>query len=150
MSEKVLNTKDVLRQNTKSQSELEREFEAASRKMNAKMVDAFIPEAYRATFGNPFEFSVNAVTISVPIGERVSIPEPHAKHLQILMKGAVTDKALRSKMASQVVKENLSRDTKQFLKSLLIESIRSGPIILIKTKFNFIINHVINQTPVSK
>jgi hypothetical protein len=42
-----------------------------------------------------------------------------------LMKGAVTDKALRSKMASQVVKENLSRDTKQFLKSLLIESIRS-------------------------
>jgi len=92
MSEKVINTKDVLRQNTKSQTELEREFEAASRKMNAKMVDAFIPEAYRATFGNPFEFSVNAVTISVPIGERVSIPEPHAKHLQILMKGAVTSK----------------------------------------------------------
>ena len=88
-----MNTKNMLRQNAKPEGELQKEFEDAARRLkNAELVEVFIPEAYRSAFGNPFEFSVNAVTISVPIGKKVKIPAPHATHLQVLMKGAVTSK----------------------------------------------------------
>lgn len=83
----------VLKQKAKPQAEIEKEMrEAAKRMGNEKLVELFIPEAYKASFGVPFRFSVNGVSIEVPIGMKVKVPEAHALHAQRMMKGAVLSK----------------------------------------------------------
>jgi hypothetical protein len=96
MSEKNLNTSVTLKQNTKPESVLKAEMERASAQVKAqKMVKLFIPEAYRGAFGDPLSFSVNGVRVEVPIGIEIEVPEPHYKHAQRLMKGAVISKNQR-------------------------------------------------------
>lgn len=91
--EKVLNTQDILRQSTKSDAELQKDLNTASAKMKAQtMVDLIIPEAYRGAFGDPVNFSVNGVSVEIPIGKKVQVSESHARHAQILMKGATISK----------------------------------------------------------
>jgi len=83
----------VLKQKAKPQAEIEKEMQAAAKKMGSdKLVELFIPEAYKASFGVPFRFSVNGVSIEVPIGMKVKVPEAHALHAQRMMKGAVLSK----------------------------------------------------------
>ena len=83
----------VLKQKAKPQAEIEKEMQAAAKKMgNEKLVELFIPQAYAASFGVPFRFSVNGVSIEVPIGMKVKVPEAHALHAQRMMKGAVLSK----------------------------------------------------------
>jgi hypothetical protein len=90
---KNINTSATLRQNTKPEAELEKDIERAYKEVKAdKMVELIIPEAYRGAFGDPLTFSVNGVRIEVPIGIKTSVPEPHYKHAQRLMKGAVISK----------------------------------------------------------
>jgi len=83
----------VLKQKAKPQAEIEKEMKAAAKKMgDEKLVELFIPQAYAASFGVPFRFSVNGVSIEVPIGTKVKVPEAHALHAQRMMKGAVLSK----------------------------------------------------------
>jgi hypothetical protein len=90
---KTINTSATLKQNSKPQQELERDMERAYKEVKAeKMLELFVPEAYRGAFGDPLEFSVNGVRIEVPIGVKTMVPEPHYLHAQRLMKGAVISK----------------------------------------------------------
>jgi len=59
---------------------------------DAEKVDVFIPDLYRAAFGDPLHFSVNGVSIMIPIGEKIRVPKPFADHAQRMMKGAVLSK----------------------------------------------------------
>jgi hypothetical protein len=90
---KNINTSATLRQSTKPEEQLEQEVNQAYNKVKAeKMMEVLIPEAYRGAFGDPLKFSVNGVRLEVPIGVRIMVPEPHYKHIQRLMKGAVISK----------------------------------------------------------
>lgn len=90
---KTVNTTATLKQNTKPQNEIERDIEKAYKEVKAdKMIELFIPEAYRGAFGDPLKFSVNGVRLEVPIGVKTMVPEPHYLHAQRLMKGAVISK----------------------------------------------------------
>ena len=90
---KTVNTSATLKQNTKPQEELEKDIAKAYKEVKAeKMMEVTIPEAYRGAFGDPLTFSVNGVRLEVPIGEKTLVPEPHYKHIQRLMKGAVISK----------------------------------------------------------
>ncbi len=83
----------VLKQKAKPQAEIEKEMAEAARQLgDAELVELFIPEAYKASFGVPFRFSVNGVSIEVPIGMKVKVPAPHALQAQRMMKGAVLSK----------------------------------------------------------
>ena len=90
---KTINTDVTLKQNTKPEAELEKDVERAYKEVKAeKMMEVLIPEAYRGAFGDPLKFSVNGVRLEVPIGVKTMVPEPHYKHIQRLMKGAVISK----------------------------------------------------------
>jgi hypothetical protein len=90
---KTINTSATLKQNSKPQEELEKDIERAYKEVKAdKMIELFIPEAYRGAFGDPLKFSVNGVRLEVPIGVKTMVPEPHYMHAQRLMKGAVISK----------------------------------------------------------
>lgn len=87
-----LNTSVRLKQKTLPESELVKQMEDTAKQMKSKLVEVFIPDAYRAGFGDPVSFSVNGVRLEVPIGKRIKVPEPHAKHINRLMKGTVLTK----------------------------------------------------------
>jgi hypothetical protein len=90
---KTINTSATLKQNSKPQAELEQDIEQAYKAVKAdKMMELFIPEAYRGAFGDPLKFSVNGVRLEVPIGVKTMVPEPHYMHAQRLLKGAVISK----------------------------------------------------------
>ena len=96
----------VLKTKAKPQAEIEKEMEQAAKQLkNSKMVELFVPEVYRGVFGDPLEFSVNGVTIEVPIGEKVNVPEAHYKHAQRLMKGAVVSKTQRRLTPAEVFED---------------------------------------------
>jgi len=87
-----INTSATLKQSTKTEKELQDELTKAGDLSGAKMVDIVVPEAYRGAFGDPMTFSVNGVSVEIPIGKKVQVPEPHALHAQRLMKSAVISK----------------------------------------------------------
>jgi len=90
---KVINTTDLLREVPKSEAEIQADLDAVAKRISEdEMVDVFIPEAYRGAFGTPLRFSVNAVTVEIPIGKTVKVSKAHAAHAQRLMKGAVISK----------------------------------------------------------
>jgi hypothetical protein len=39
------------------------------------------------------EFSVNGVSVKIPLNKKIKVPEAHAEHAQRLMKGAVLSKS---------------------------------------------------------
>lgn len=88
-----INTSATLKQSTKPEAELQADLNKANLKLKqSKMVDLLIPEAYRGAFGDPLSFSVNGVSVEVPIGKKVQVPEVHYLHAQRLMKSAVLSK----------------------------------------------------------
>ena len=85
-----INTTATLKQSTKPEAELQAELDKANAQIaNSKMVEILIPEAYRGAFGDPMEFSVNGVSVKIPLNKKMRVPEAHALHAQRLMKGAV-------------------------------------------------------------
>lgn len=103
---KNINTSATLKQSTKTESELQADLEKANAKIkNSKMVEILVPEAYRAAFGDPMEFSVNGVSVEIPLNKKVKVPETHALHAQRLMKGAVLSKAQKRLTPEEVYKD---------------------------------------------
>lgn len=91
---KNINTTATLKQSTKNESELQKDLERANASIKgSKMVEVLIPEAYRGAFGDPVEFSVNGVSVRIPLNKKIKVPEAHALHAQRLMKGAVLSKS---------------------------------------------------------
>jgi hypothetical protein len=104
---KNINTTTKLRQGqvTKPQSELMKDLENASATTGSKLVDIYIPEVYKAAFGNPMQFSVNGVRVEIPIAEKIKVPEIHALHAQRLMKSAVLNKTQKRPGPDEVYKD---------------------------------------------
>jgi len=80
------------KQKTLPEEQLRNDMEKAANDLKADLVEVFIPEAYRSGLGDPVMFSVNGVRVEIPVGEKVKVPEPHALHVQRLMKGTVLTK----------------------------------------------------------
>ena len=89
----VITNEDILKEQPASNSAIEaswrKAFEAFA---DSEKVDILVPEVYRAAFGDPLHFSVNGVSIMIPIGEKIKVPKPFAEHAQRMMKGAVLSK----------------------------------------------------------
>lgn len=94
MSQKNVNTKDLLKRPAKSETQIQAEMKQLARRMgnDVKMRTLLIPEAYRSAFGDPLIYSVQGLQIEVPIGVEIKVPEPHYLHAQRLLKGAVISK----------------------------------------------------------
>jgi hypothetical protein len=91
--ETVITDTEVLREQPAPQGAIEKSLQKAFEAFaNEEKVEIFVPDVYRAAFGDPLHFSVNAVSIMIPIGERIKVPKPFAEHAQRLMKGAVLSK----------------------------------------------------------
>ena len=91
--ETVITNTEVLREQPAPQGAIEKSLQKAFEAFaNEEKVEIFVPDVYRAAFGDPLHFSVNAVSIMIPIGERIKVPKPFAEHAQRLMKGAVLSK----------------------------------------------------------
>lgn len=80
------------KQKTLPEEQLRKNMEEASKQIKSELVEVFIPDAYRSGLGDPVMFSVNGVRVEIPVGEKVKVPEAHAKHVQRLMKGTVLTK----------------------------------------------------------
>lgn len=106
-TEKNINTTAKLRsgQIAKPQVELISELEGASKATGSELVDLFIPEVYKAAFGNPMTFSVNGVRVEIPIAQKIKVPAIHAAHAQRLMKAAVLNKT-QKRLTPQEVYED--------------------------------------------
>jgi hypothetical protein len=106
-TEKKINTTAKLKEGqiAKPQEELMTDLERASRETGSKMVDIYIPEVYKAAFGNPMSFSVNGVRVEVPIAQSIKIPELHATHAKRLMKAAVLNKTQRRLKPEEVYED---------------------------------------------
>ena len=91
--ETVITTTDVLREQPAPNGAIEKSWHKAFEAFaNEEKVEVFVPEVYRAAFGDPLHFSVNGVSIMIPIGQKIKVPKPFADHAQRLMKGAVLSK----------------------------------------------------------
>lgn len=91
--ETVISSPDVLREQAAPNSVIEKSWETAFKAFSdAEKVDIMVPDVYRAAFGDPLHFSVNGVSIMIPIGQKIKVPKPFADHAQRLMKGAVLSK----------------------------------------------------------
>ncbi len=106
-TEKNINTNAKLRdgQVTKPEAKLKKELESASKATGSKLVEIFIPEVYKAAFGNPMQFSVNGVRVEIPIAQKLMVPEIHAKHALRLMKSAVLNKTQKRPSPEEVYKD---------------------------------------------
>lgn len=106
-TEKKINTTAKLKEGqvTKPQAELMTDLEKAGAVTGSKMVDIFIPEVYKAAFGNPMQFSVNGVRVEIPIAQKIKVPELHALHAQRLMKSAVLNKTQRRLKPEEVYQD---------------------------------------------
>ena len=89
----VITDTDILREqpapNATIEASWKKAFEAFA---NEEKVEILVPDVYRAAFGDPLHFSVNGISIMIPIGTKIKVPKPFADHAQRLMKGAVLSK----------------------------------------------------------
>jgi hypothetical protein len=89
----VITNEDILKEQPASNSAIEASWKKAFEAFaDSEKVDILVPEVYRAAFGDPLHFSVNGVSIMIPIGEKIKVPKPFAEHAQRMMKGAVLSK----------------------------------------------------------
>ena len=102
----VITNEEILREQPASNSAIEaswrKAFEAFA---DSEKVEILVPDVYRAAFGDPMHFSVNGISIMIPIGEKIKVPKPFAEHAQRMMKGAVLSKNQR-----QLTPEELYED----------------------------------------
>ena len=91
--ETIITNEEILREKPAASSAIEKSWkEAFEAFANEEKVEILVPEVYRAAFGDPLHFSVNGVSIMIPIGEKIKVPKPFAEHAQRMMKGAVISK----------------------------------------------------------
>jgi hypothetical protein len=91
--ETIINNEDVLREKPAPLTTIEKSWKQAFEAFaSSEKVEVFVPDVYRAAFGDPLHFSVNGVSIMIPIGQKIKVPKPFADHAQRLMKGAVLSK----------------------------------------------------------
>lgn len=89
----IITSEDILKEQPAPNSAIEKSWKAAFEAFaKEEKVQIMIPDVYRAAFGDPLHFSVNGVSIMIPIGQKVKVPKPFADHAQRLMKGAVLSK----------------------------------------------------------
>lgn len=93
----VISDESILKEQAAPNSAIEKSWQRAFEAFaDAEKVDILVPEVYRAAFGDPLHFSVNAVSIMIPIGEKIKVPKPFADHAHRMMKGAVLSKNQRA------------------------------------------------------
>jgi hypothetical protein len=91
--EQVISNADVLREQPAPSAAIEKSWKQAFEAFaQEEKVEILVPDVYRAAFGDPLHFSVNGVSILIPIGQKIRVPKPFADHAQRLMKGAVLSK----------------------------------------------------------
>jgi hypothetical protein len=91
--ETVINNAEILREQPAPSTAIEKSWKQAFEAFtNEEKVEILVPDVYRAAFGDPLHFSVNGVSIMIPIGKKIKVPKPFADHAQRLMKGAVLSK----------------------------------------------------------
>ena len=89
----VITNEEILKEQPAASSVIEESWQKAFDAFaNSEKVDILVPDVYRAAFGDPLHFSVNGVSIMIPIGEKIKVPKPFADHAQRMMKGAVLSK----------------------------------------------------------
>jgi hypothetical protein len=104
--ETVITNTDVLREQAAPEGVIEKSWQAAFNAFaNEEKVDILVPEVYRAAFGDPLHFSVNGVSIMIPVGQKIKVPKPFADHAQRLMKGAVLSKNQKSLTPEELYEE---------------------------------------------
>ena len=102
----VITNEEILREQPASNSAIEESWRKAFEAFaDSEKVEILVPDVYRAAFGDPMHFSVNGVSIMIPIGEKIKVPKPFAEHAQRMMKGAVLSKNQR-----QLTPEELYED----------------------------------------
>ena len=106
-TEKNINTTTKLREGqvTKPEAKLKKELETAAATTGSRLVEIYIPEVYKAAFGNPMQFSVNGVRVEIPIAQKIKVPEIHAMHAQRLMKSAVLNKTQKRLQPEEVYQD---------------------------------------------
>ena len=91
--ETVINDTSILRQEAAPEGAIEKSWQAAFDAFaDSEKVDILVPDVYRSAFGDPLHFSVNGVSIMIPIGQKIRVPKPFADHAQRMMRGAVMSK----------------------------------------------------------
>jgi len=89
----IITTEEILREQPAASAEIEASWKKAFKAFaDSEKVDILVPAVYRAAFGDPLHFSVNGISIMIPIGEKIKVPKPFADHAERLMKGAVLSK----------------------------------------------------------
>ena len=93
----IISDESILKEQAAPNSEIEKSWKKAFEAFaDSPKVDILVPEVYRAAFGDPLHFSVNGVSIMIPVGEKIKVPKPFADHAHRMMKGAVLSKNQRA------------------------------------------------------
>ena len=93
---KIISDESILREQPAPVTAIEKSWKAAFEAFkNSEKVEILIPDAYRGAFGDPLQFSVNGVSIQIPLGKKIEVPKPFADHAQRMMRGAVLSKTQR-------------------------------------------------------
>jgi hypothetical protein len=94
--ETVITSESILKEQAAPSAAVEKSWKAAFEAFaDSEKVEILVPDVYRAAFGDPLHFSVNGISIMIPIGEKIKVPKPFADHAKRLMKGAVLSKNQR-------------------------------------------------------
>jgi hypothetical protein len=102
----IITNEDILKEQPAPNATIEKSWKKAFEAFaNEEKVEIFVPEVYRAAFGDPLHFSVNSVSIMIPLGEKVKVPKPFAEHAQRLMKGAVLSKNQRQLTPEEIYED---------------------------------------------
>lgn len=102
----IITNEDILKEQPAPNTAIEKSWKAAFEAFaNAEKVDILVPDVYRSAFGDPLHFSVNGVSIMIPIGQKIKVPKPFADHAQRLMKGAVLSKNQTRPTPEEVYKD---------------------------------------------
>jgi len=89
----IITNEDILKEQPAASAAIEESWQKAFDAFaSSPKVDILVPDVYRAAFGDPLHFSVNGVSIMIPIGEKIKVPKPFADHAHRMMKGAVLSK----------------------------------------------------------
>ena len=89
----IITNESILKEQPETTEVVKKSWEAAFKAFaDSEKVDILVPEVYRAAFGDPLHFSVNGISIMIPIGQKIKVPKPFAEHAQRMMKGAVLSK----------------------------------------------------------
>ncbi len=89
----IITSESILKEQPAPNATIEKSWREAFKAFaDSPKVDILVPDVYRAAFGDPLHFSVNGVSIMIPIGRKIKVPKPFAEHAQRMMKGAVLSK----------------------------------------------------------